>query len=158
MVETFKTKLARLLFPQFVAELERRVIETEGSVNMRVADILSKMDPFEPLMREYHGIFSQEFEHPEDKLDARGQLGMKMWGYQQSRDPHFEHFINWIMDTQANETLKRAPITEARIQYGRAQISNMVLVKREIDRLALLYEEELDKHKVKDFDENVAIE
>lgn len=126
---------------QRVVELRAKERKFDALVNQRVAAVIAQMDPFEPLMREFSGIFSSEFEHPEERLDAKGQLGMKMWAYSQKHDPHFRHLTEWIQNTQANETLKRAPVTPERVLYGRAQISAIVLFVREVGRLSLAYEE-----------------
>lgn len=152
MVDTLRNALAKFIAPRLHAELEERAHKLDEqerllneTVNQRVAAVLSHMDPFEPLMKEFRGIFSEEFEHPEDKLDARSQLLMRTWGYQQSTDPSFRHMIDWIINTQANETLRHALPTPDRILYGRAQISGMLLFKREVQRLSNAYEEKIQK-------------
>lgn len=117
----------------------------DNEVNRRVASTLSKMDPFEPLMKEFNGIFSQENEHVEDSLDARGQLMLRTWGYQNADSIAFKYLTDWVMNTQANETLKKAPVTEARILYGRAQISCMLLFVKEVKRLSEAYKDMLGK-------------
>lgn len=133
--------------------------EADNRVNQRVAKIISEMDPFEPLMKQFHGVFSQEYERPEEKLSPQGQLGMAMWGYQQSRDPHFGYMTDWIMNTQANETLKRAPVTTERVMYGRAQISSMLIFTKEVKRLASIYEDIMNKSKEDpDFNDSAAVD
>lgn len=154
MVDTFKKFriwLARTLAPDYINEIQT-------STNARVASVLAKLDPFEPLMKEFKGIFVKEYEHPEDKLDARGQLMMRQWGYQLAEDPSFRYMMEWVMNTQGNETLKRAYPTPERIMYGRAQISSMILFKKEVERLAEAYRDELEKNKVQEFNSEVAVE
>lgn len=151
-------RLARFIAPKYIKNLEESKINVQQEINMRVAEAISKMDPFEPLMRQFNGTFSEEYERPEDKLNPRGQLSMKMWGYTQNKDPNFEYFIDWIMNTHANETLKRAPVTTERILYGRAQISAMILFKTEVKRLSNLYEEMLENNKIQSFDSTKAVE
>lgn len=130
----------------------------QRSVDARVASVISKLDPFEPLMKEFRGIFSKEYAHPEDKLDAKGQLMMRMWGYQMADDPSFRYMMQWIIDGQGNETLKRAPVTPERIMYGRAQISGMILFRNEVERLAEAYKDELEKNKTQEFISDVVAE
>ena len=59
-----------------LAERERTI---DMEVNQRVAHVLASMDPFEPLLKEFHGIFSEEHERVEDPLDEKGQLQMRVW-------------------------------------------------------------------------------
>lgn len=132
--------------------------EVEERIGQRVAEIMSKMDPFQPAMKLFHGIFSEEFEHPEENLDAAGQLRLTMWAYQQSTDPAFKHMTHWVMNSAGNETIKRAPVTVERGLYGRAQIASMVLFVKEIQRLANVYADMLDKQKLETFDEHVTVE
>lgn len=140
---------------EYARNLEKEVEERTGQ---RVAETLSKMDPFEPAMKLFHGIFSEEFEHPEEKLDAAGQLRLTMWAYQQSTDPAFRHMTEWVMNSAGNETVKRAPVTVERGLYGRAQIASMVLFVKEIGRLGGIYEDYLAKQKVETFDEHITVE
>jgi len=140
-----RKKIAAFIYPEQVHE-----------VNLRVAEIINKTDPLEPVLKMYHGVFSEEYERPEDKLDKRSQLNMKMWAHQMYRDPSFEYVTSWICNTFGNETIKRAPITVERVQYGRAQISSILLFRREIKRLSNLYEDMLKKPE--EFDENITME
>ncbi len=155
MLKEISLKIARFLAPDYFQEVEKNF---ESRVNQKVAAIIAKMDPFEPLMLKFNGIFSREYDHPESKLDAKGQIQMKLWGYQQAHDPCFEHMMNWMMDTQGNATLKRGNPTPETILYGRSQISNIVLILREIGRLSLLYEEMLEENKIQDFDNTKSVE
>lgn len=151
MFKKLRLKIARFLASDYIADEDNRV-------NQRVAQTISQMDPFEPLLREYKGVFSEEFEKPEQKLDSRGQMGLTMWAYQQKDDIHFKYLTEWIMNSAGNETIKRAPITNERTQYGRAQIANMVLLKREIGRLSSIYEEMLEKKNPQNFDETSTVD
>jgi hypothetical protein len=125
-------------------------------VNLRVAEIINMTDPLDPVLKLFHGIFSEEYERVEDKLDKRSQLNLKMWAHQTYKDPGFKYVTDFVMNQAANETIKRAPITVERVQYGRAQIANMILFKREIQRLSNLYEEMLKRPE--EFDEHATIE
>jgi hypothetical protein len=154
MLSDFRKKLAQFVAPEPFAELaecEKRAEEKMASVdimvNQRVASLMAHMDPFEPLMKMYNGIFSQEWERPEDKLDERSKLNMRMWAYSQARDPCFKYLTDWIANTQGNATLKKGNPTPDTILYGRAQISTVMLYKREIGRLSQAYEELLNKDK-----------
>jgi hypothetical protein len=149
-----REKIARWLHPAVFDELQAK----EQEVNRRVAEYISKLDPIEILMQEFSGIFSKEFERVEDQLNDAGRTTMAMWGWQQMKDPSFNRMVDWIIDTQANETLKKAPVTPARIEYGRAQISGMILMRREVRRLASLYQELLDRGKGDEFSSEITVE
>src|ERR1035441_2802519 len=118
---TLRKKIASFIYPEGINE-----------VNMRVAKMMSSMDPLEPVLKLFHGIFSIEYERPEDKLDKKSQFNMKMFAWRTVKDPNFEYLTAWVMNQAANETIKRAPITVERVQYGRAQLANMILFKREL--------------------------
>lgn len=150
-------KLARLIAPAYFLEVERKSKDIDAEVGRRVAEIMSKMDPFEPLLKEFHGVFGEEFERVEEKLDARSSLLIETWGYQQRDDPSFKFMCDWIMNSQGNETLKRAPVSTERLLYGRAQIAGIVLLKNEVKRLASLYEERLRRGK-EDFNHDLTAE
>ena len=132
--------------------------DVENQVNLRVAAVLAQMDPFEPLLKQFHGVFSTEYEHPEENLDDRGRLTLLTWAWTTRSDPGFKWLTEWIMNTQANETLKRAAVTPDRILYGRAQISCMILFVKEVTRLAEAYDEILTNRKPQDFEENDPLE
>ena len=132
-----------IFFKKERARLATREANITSEVNQRVAQTLAQMDPFEPLLKEFHGIFSEEHERVEDPLDERGQLQMKVWGWQNAESPAFKRMTEWVMNTGANETLKRAAVTPERILYGRAQISGMILFVREVERLSEAYKDML---------------
>ena len=140
-----RKKIASFIYPEGVQE-----------VNLRVAEIINKTDPLEPVLKMYHGVFSEEYERVEDILDKRSQLNLKMWAHQMYKDPSFKYVTDWIMNTFGNETLKRAPISVERTQYGRAQISSILLFKRELERLSNLYKEMLKQPE--EFDEHISTE
>ena len=157
MIKELRTKLGSFLAREHIADLSARATRFEERINQRVAKELAGMDPFEPLLREFKGVFSEEFERVEDRLSPRDSLGMKMWAFGVAKDPHFKHLLEWVMNSEANETLKRVPVTTDRILYGRAFIAAMILFRNEIRRLALLYEEELNKDK-EDFNSEITTE
>ena len=126
-----------------MAEVEKLKQEIDSKVNQRVAEYISKLDPLEALLRQQSVIFSDEFERVEDQLDEKSKFTMGMWAYGQKRDPYMKRMIDWVINTAGNETIKRAPITVERTQYGRAQIANMVLFKQELSRLSSIYEQKL---------------
>lgn len=163
MIKRLRAKLARLISPELINNLEvqiqaekTRAQEVELSVNQRVAEIISKMDPLEPLLKEFHGVFSREYERPEDMLNPQGQFLMESWGYSQADDPSFKYLTDWIMNVHANETLRHAPVTTDRILYGRAQLAVMLLYKNEVQRLSQKYKDRLDKNKPVAFDETIS--
>lgn len=153
-----RTKLAKWLDPSVFDELRAREKLLNEEVNRRVAEYVSRLDPFEPLMKEFSGIFSREFERVEDQLNDQGRTTMLAWAWTQAKDPHFQRITDWIIDTQANETLKRAPVTTERIMYGRAQISGMILLRQEVGRLASLYQKILDGGKGESFSSEITVE
>ena len=132
-------------------------------VNQRVAEVVFQIDPFEMVMKQYHGVFSQDYEHPEQRLDDRSKLQMMMWAYQQKTDPNFKYLTDWISNTQGNAMI-RAPArsNEERgevLMWGKAQIATMIFLVREIGRLSSLYEEILEKQKGNDgFNSSVSVE
>lgn len=150
-LQKFKTKIARSLVPEYFRDFDDKV-------NQRVANVMLSVDPFEALMKRFHGVFSKEYQRAEEQLDDRSQLQMMMWGSQQCRDPSFKYMTEWVMNMQANETLKRAPVTEERILYGRAQVSCMLLFVKEVERLGLLYDDYLQKQKNPDFNSELSTE
>lgn len=142
-------KIAKWLCHDYIHSLEQQEKSFEqrvqDEVNQRVANIILKIDPMEILMKEYSGIFSQEYERVEEPLGAQGQMQMMMWGYSQAKDPCFNRLHDWVINSQGNETMKRAAATEKRLMYGRAQIASMILYRKEVRRLSSLYEELLAK-------------
>lgn len=144
-LKKIRKKIADFIYPEQINE-----------ANVRVARIISSMDPFEPVLKLFHGVFSEEYERPEDPLDVRSQYNLKMWAHQVYKDPSFKYITDWIMNTFGNETLKRGPISKERTEYGRAQISTMLLFKMEVKRLSNLYEESIKPDEP--FDKNVTVE
>lgn len=148
--------IIRKLFPAPFRQVEEKEQQLDALIGQRIAQTLARMDPFELIFKEFHGIFSDEFERPEEKLDTRSRLSLTMWAYQQSTDPSFKYLMDWVMNTQGNETLKRAAVTPERILYGRAQISGALLLVKEVKRLGAQYEDMLKKDQP--FDEVIAVE
>ncbi len=145
MWSTIRKKIADFIYPEQIDE-----------ANLRVAKIIAGMDPWEPVLKLFHGVFSEEYERPEDNLDARSQMSLYMWANHAYKDPGFKYVTDWICNTFGNETLKRAPISAERTQYGRAQISSIILFKKEMKRLSNLYEESIKPDG--DFDKHITVE
>jgi len=145
MLNKLRKQISRIIYPEQINES-----------NQRVAKIMAGLDPFEPVLKLFHGIFSEEFERPEEKLSERSQTEMKMFAWRTIKDPNFKYLTDWVMNMAGNETMKRAPVSAERTQYGRAQIANMILFKRELQRLSNLYEEMLKDPE--EFDEHVTVE
>lgn len=158
MLHNLRKSVAKIIAPQYITDLELAQKNFEHKVNLRVAEYINKMDPFEPIFKKFKGVFSEEFQHPETKFDEKGQLAMMFWGYQQQSDPVFRYIIDWIINTQANDTLKRAPVTEERIMYGRAQISGMILFRDEVKRLANAYADHMEKMRPEEPDEENTVD
>jgi len=145
MLNKIRRKIAIFIYPEFVNES-----------NLRVAKMMAAMDPMEPVLKLFHGVFSEEYERPEDKLDARSQTSLKMWANHMYKDPSFKYITDWLCNSFGNETLKRAPISAERTQYGRAQISSVILFKKEIQRLSNLYEDMIKPEEA--FDKNLTVD
>lgn len=158
MWKRFCIKIAEWIAFDYIDGLKKNSNNVELRINQRVAEVTSGIDPLDLILKDYNAIYSQDFDDPEENLNEVGKIGMYMWGWQQSKDPYFEHMVNWIIDSAGNETMKRAPITKERTQYGRAQMSNMILFKKQVGRLSSLYEEYLDKHKPQGFDPSKTVE
>lgn len=151
MVEKLRIKIAKLLAKKYIESLE-------NSINKRVANIVLQMDPFEPLFKKFGGVFSKSHPKPEANLDERSQLMLETWGWQQSKDPAFEYMYDWIMNKEGQDAIKKGNPTPETILYSRAIMTTMILFKNEIDRLANLYEDRLNKNKDTEFDTTVTIE
>lgn len=154
MFKEFRKKIAYFIYPV----LEKKEREIQETINQRVAMTLSKMNILDYLLKDFSGTFSTEYERPEEKLTERGQLSMKMWAFNQVRDPNFEYLIAWVSDHFANDMMRHAAVTPDRILYGRAQIAFTELWKREVGRLSREYEDMLEKNKVPVFDKTKAVE
>lgn len=158
MFKSLLLKLGRFIVRTEMRELKEALSKSENETNQRVSKILSEMDPFEPLMKEFHGIFSKDFQRMEEGMDERSQLQFFMWAHRQCNDPYFKYATEWVMNTAGNETMKKAPISAQRTMYGRAQIANMMLFRKEIGRLSSRYEEILENGKPKWFDEHEIVD
>lgn len=152
MFQKLKEKTGRFFFSNYVKKLElkeqelkTKEKEVDLKINQKVAEIISKMDPFQPLMQKYNSVLSVEYERVEDALNEQGKVGMYMWGWQQKSDPHFERMVSWIMNKAGNALLKTGNPTEIQVFYKRAEIANMILYRKEIGRLSTCYEDILGK-------------
>jgi len=160
MFKHIRKNIALLISPEISQEIKDAVRygdDAENRANQRLAKTLLDMDPFEPALKRFHGVFGEEFEHPEEKLDERGQMLLKTLGYQLKSDISFKYLTEWILNTQGNNTLRKAR-TDYELFYGRACIVNIELFVKEIGRLAGLYEEDMAKRGNTDFDQNLTIE
>lgn len=156
MVDLIKKNLFKREYARIQAFEDEKEVRIQREVDLRVAAAVAKIDPFELMMEQYHGIFSKEYMHVEDPLDAHGQISIMAWAHNAQHSPGFKHLVDWIMNTQGNETLKKGAVTPERILYGRAQISGMLLFKQEVQRLATAYDEKTQE--VKGFDATIAAE
>jgi hypothetical protein len=162
----FSERLARFLIPQEYQRLQSAIQAAESAITdaenrieqgtrQRVAEIILKMDPFEPLMKKCNVIFSEEWEHPEDKLDSQSQLRLFMWAYGQKDDPSFNYLMSWIQNTQGNATIRKST-NEKEWFFGRACLAVMTLFVREVGRLSSHYED-LMRRREQSFDENLPV-
>lgn len=125
-------------------ELIARERQIEEIINQRVAEVITQMDPFEPLMRKYHGIFSEQYTKPEDKLDDPSRLRLFMWAYGLENEASFKYLTDWIQNTQGNATIRKAQNSDEWF-YGRAALSVMSLFIQEVSRLASHYKAMMEK-------------
>ncbi len=153
---SWRAAIARILVAEEFEALEKQKQELEYAVNNRVAEVLLKMDPWEPLLKKYNVIFSEEWKHPEDNLDAPSQIRLFMWAYQMEGEASFIHLTNWIRNTQGNNTLRRGS-HEREWDYGRASIATITLFVDEVSRLASHYRDILAS-KGMTFDEHLPVE
>jgi hypothetical protein len=137
-----RERILKWLAKDYIAELERSFTER---VDQRVAKVLSERDPFEPLLQHFKGTFSEEYERPEERLNQQGQISMKLWGYQQTHDPSFKYVIEWIANKAGNQLINKGLPSIERQLFARAQISTMLLLRKEARRLSSLYEELMGK-------------
>jgi len=151
-----RLKIAKWLAIDYVQNLEERECTIEQTVNQRVATIVSQMDPFEPFLKKYHGIFSEEFARPEDNLNDQGKILLYGWAYTQVKDPSFRHLTEWIQNMQGNLTLRKAK-NDHEWFYGRCAVIVVELLVKEVRRLAVNYEG-LMVRKDKPFDDSLSVE
>lgn len=155
MIKKLRIQLARLLARDYLVDVDNRV-------NQRVADMILKMDPFEQIMKKFHGIFSEEFERVEQKLSDQDRIRLSMWAYHEKEDPSFRYFSDWIMNSLGNQTFKSSARSNKELgevlMYGKAGIAAMLLYKKEIGRLSSLYEEILQKKNEGNFDSVISVE
>lgn len=151
MFKHLRSKVAKWLAPEWeegvlrmAFDVDRKMLEVDSVANQRVADILSKMDPFEPFFKKYHVIFSTEYERVEDKLNEQSRIQLFQWAYGLHRDPSFIHLVDWIRNTQGNATLRKAR-NDNEWFYGRAAVTVMTSFVDEVGRLSSRYEELLAK-------------
>jgi len=139
---SWKSNIARLLAPEEFVELEKQKANIDLAVNQRVADVLFKMDPFEPLLKKYSVVFPDKWEErkPEDDLDTMGAVRLFMWAYGTRNDPNFKHLIDWLRNQQGNNTLRKAK-NENEWFFGRAAVATLTLFVEEVGRLSSKYEE-----------------
>lgn len=152
----WREAIARILAPEVFVELAKKEEEVQMHINQRVAEVLLKMDPFEPFLKKYNVIFSEEWDRPEDNLDERSKFRLTMWAYGTKKDPSFLHLINFLRDTQGNATLRKAK-NDNEWFYGRAAIATLTLFVEEIGRLSSQFEETRSR-KDQTFDEHLVVE
>lgn len=118
--------------------------EVDERVNQRVADFLLTMDPFEPLLKKYHVIFSEDYPRPEDKLAPQSQFEFLRWAFYLEQEVHFKYLNDWIRNVQGNATLRQAK-NDPEWFFGRAMLACVTLYIREVSRLSSRYKDILAK-------------
>ncbi len=151
MLDKFRRTVAAIIAPEYKEEmtatqavLEIRAKEADHRVNQRVADILNTMDPFEPILKKYHVIFSEEYPHPEDKLAQKSQYDFFLWAFSLEQDPNYKYLTDWIQNVQGNATVRQAKNSEEWF-FGRATLAFITLYRREVSRLANRYKDIIAK-------------
>lgn len=138
-------------------EFQKRVRDFDIEVNSRVADIILKMDPYEPFLKKYNVIFSENWEKSDDRLDDQSRLSLYMWAYGFHKDVNFQYLIDWTKNTQGNAAIRKAS-NEKEWFFARACIITIELLVEEIGRLSSHYQAILDGRKQKGFDKTLAVE
>lgn len=168
MFKNSRKKIACFISPEYKEEADEILVKgmfklredtekIEHTINQRVAEALLKVDPFELVLRDFHGVFSHDFEKMEEPLNDQSKLRLSMWAYQQKTDTEANFFSDWIMNTAGNALFKLTQPSMERLSYYRAQIANEITRKKEIGRLSLYYEE-IIKRKDGEFDSGVGVE
>lgn len=155
-MELLRKRIAAYIAPEYEKELAERKQNIDYEVGQRVSETLMKMDPFEPFLKKFHGIFSEEFVQPEDGLGQIGKIKLFSWAYAARGDPSFIHLTNWLQNVQANNTLRKAK-NDYEWFYGRCAIVIIELFVAQVGRLGRQYEEVVLK-KAADFDPNLTAE
>lgn len=158
MFKNLRSKVAEWIAPHDwagVLEVQKSADSISEQVNQRVAEIVSKMDPFEPFFRKYNVIFSREYSRVEDKLNEQSRIQLFQWAYGLHRDPSFIHLADWIRNTQGNATLRKAK-NDNEWFYGRAAVTVMTSFVDEVGRLSSRYEELIAKDRP--FDPSLPVE
>ena len=143
-MNNLRSKIADWIAPERARELKEAHLSIQMDVNRRVADVINKLDPFEPAYRKYHVIFSSEYEHPEDKLSDRSQFEFFQWAHYLTRDPNFRHLMDFIRNTQGNATV-RAAKTDQEWFVGRAMLFLIASLIKEVNRLSTRFEDIISK-------------
>lgn len=175
MLKDFRFKLARFISPErerelsndaerlnkIADDLQAQLDEAENAVGQRVAAIMANADPLEPLLRDFKGVFSNDKERPEDKLDAVSSQRLEMFGWRNHQDEAFHYLLDWCTNTLVSANIKARMVSEKDIvlahMYSRALIAVSKLVKEEVGRLSSLYEQRLPRPGT-GFDPNKAVE
>lgn len=156
MLNDLRYKIASFISPEREEIFDSFESEIQKRTDIRVADILTKMDPFDPLLKKYNIIFSEDYTKPEDKLSDVSQLLLFSWAYGTVKDPSFNHLADWIRNTQGNATIKKAN-TDHQLFFGRAMVASISLFVEEVRRLSSRYEDIMAK-KGKVFDSTLPVE
>lgn len=136
----WRKTIAVLIAPEEFDALEKGRTDLELEINRRVAEVLLKMDPFEPFLKKYNVIFSEEWERPEDRLNDQSRTMLFQWAYGLEGDPSWKHLTDWVRNTQGNATLRKGRHSDEWF-YGRAAVIVVGLFVDEVRRLSSHYKE-----------------
>lgn len=156
MSKELRSRIAKWLSPEYAKELEQKEKTIQQEIDQRVAEAIMQTDPFEPFLKKFHGIFSEQFVKPEDNLSPQSKIQLFSWAYSSRSDPSFIHLTNWIENVQGNNTLRKAK-TDHEWFFGRCAIVTVELLTAEVSRLARQYEEVV-MGKVEAFDSDLTVE
>ena len=143
-MNNLRSRIADWIAPERARELQNARRDVQMEVNRRVADVINKLDPFEPAFRKYHVIFSEEFERPEEKLSEQSQFEFFQWAHYMTRDPNWRYLMDWVRNTQGNATVRAARTSEEWF-VGRAMLFLVASMIKEVNRLSTRFEDIIAK-------------
>lgn len=157
MLKQFKVIIRAFLFSDMLDGILAREKNIDNEINERVATILAKMDPFEPLLKKYNIIFSKEYEKPEDRLSDQSRLQLFMWAWAAEKDPSFLFLTEWLRNKQGNATVRKSS-TDQQWFFGRAMVASISLFVEEVSRLSSRYKDILAQQDGQGFDPHLPTE
>ena len=145
------------IFKKFFSNKKKikKLKDNAKELKKKNADLLARIrDPnYADLMRDNLKSLNLRFEdaHTPDYLEGLSEEDRKIKIVQVNelyKNEMFEEIINNLINKQANYVLREA-VNDAQIYAGRFNINGMILVKKEVERCHVLFEE---MNKVEQFD------